>query len=449
MMGDPKVLDYAVIAPTRTRYRVVALAVLLAMITYLDRVCISKLAPSIMKDFALSETQMGLVFASFTLAYALFEIPTAAWADRLGTRSVLARIVVWWSAFTIATGAAWNFASLLAVRFLFGAGEAGAWPCVARTFSRWIPSRQRATIQGIFFAGAHLAGGLTPLLVVALAPHLHWRAIFAIFGVIGFGWAAAWYAWFRDDPAQHPQVNDAERRLIESDRPRAQASHHTGWAHWRALLMHRNIACLCGLYFANCCAFTFCITWLPTFLEKQHGFTGMWGAFAAGLPLTLSVISDIFGGWTSDRVTARWGLWAGRSGVGATAYVVAGAAMLAAGITAHPLVAALGVAIAVAAIMFTLGCAWGTCIDIGGTHAGVVSATMNTAGQIGAALSPVAVGFIVQHYRNWSLPLLLMGGLLLATVVCWLLIDPRKPLLESSDTADTDSPTGSSTDPTR
>ena len=156
--------------PTRVRYQVVALTVLLAMVTYLDRVCISKLAPDIMRDLGLSKIEMGYVFSAFALAYALFEIPTAWWADRGGTRLVLTRIVLWWSTFTIATAAAVNYATLLLVRFLFGAGEAGAWPCVARTFSRWIPARERGRVQGIFFAGAHLAGGLTPLAVVALQP---------------------------------------------------------------------------------------------------------------------------------------------------------------------------------------------------------------------------------------------------------------------------------------
>jgi sugar phosphate permease len=131
------------------------------MVTYLDRVCISKLAPDIMRDLGLTKVQMGWVFSAFALAYAAFEIPTAWWADRQGTRRVLTRIVVWWSSFTIATAGAFNYASLLALRFLFGVGEAGAWPGVARTFSRWIPRRERGTIQGIFFIGAHLAGGVT------------------------------------------------------------------------------------------------------------------------------------------------------------------------------------------------------------------------------------------------------------------------------------------------
>src|SRR4029079_466395 len=133
--------------PTRARFRVVALATALAMITYLDRACIATLAPGIMRDLSLTTVQMGYVFTVFQFAYALFEIPTARWADRRGTRSVLSRIVLWWSLLTAATGAASSYLSMLAIRFLFGVGEAGAWPCVARTFSRWIPQRERGTVQ--------------------------------------------------------------------------------------------------------------------------------------------------------------------------------------------------------------------------------------------------------------------------------------------------------------
>src|SRR3954471_12683459 len=120
---------------TRVRYRVVALATGLGMITYLDRACIATLAPGIIRDLGLSTIQMGYVFTVFQLAYALFEIPTAWWADRKGTRSVLTRIVLWWSWLSAANSARVNYPLMLATRFLFGMGEAGAWPCIARTFS--------------------------------------------------------------------------------------------------------------------------------------------------------------------------------------------------------------------------------------------------------------------------------------------------------------------------
>ena len=196
------------------RYRVLAFTVALAGITYLDRVCIAQTAQDVMRDLSLSTRQMSFVFSAFTIAYAIFEVPTGAWGDRIGARRLLTRIVIWWSSFTIATAAAFNFTSLLAVRFLFGAGEAGAFPNVSKTFSRWFPATERGTAQGIFFAGAHLGGGLTPLLVLALLHVLSWRMVFVVFGAIGFVWAAAWFVWFRDDPAEHSEVSAAELALI-------------------------------------------------------------------------------------------------------------------------------------------------------------------------------------------------------------------------------------------
>src|SRR5207253_3971917 len=142
-----------------------------------------------MRDLNLSKVQMSLVFSAFTLAYGIFEIPTGWWGDRIGTRRVLTRIVIWWSSFTIFTAGAFNYASLLAIRFLFGAGEAGAWPNAALAFSRWTPLRERGRTQGFFFAAAHLSGGLTPLLVAALVGSMSWRGIFAACGAVGFVWA--------------------------------------------------------------------------------------------------------------------------------------------------------------------------------------------------------------------------------------------------------------------
>ena len=199
---------------TRVRRKVLAMTVVLAAITYLDRVAIGVTRPYIARDLDLTPTQMGYVFSAFYLSYALFEIPTGWWGDKVGTRKVLTRIVCWWSFFTVLTGFAWSYSSLLLIRFLFGAGEAGAWPNVARTFSRWFPRRDRGTVQGTFFMGAHLAGGLTPAIATALLVYMDWRTLFVVFGSIGFIWALAWYRWFRDTPAEHPAVSAAERTFI-------------------------------------------------------------------------------------------------------------------------------------------------------------------------------------------------------------------------------------------
>jgi MFS family permease len=202
------------------RFGVLGFAVALAAVTYLDRVCISHadVTASIQAELGLSDKQMSLVYSAFTLAYALFEMPTGAWGDRVGPRRVLTRIVVWWSSFTIATATVTSYGWLLLVRFLFGAGEAGAFPNVTRAFSRWFPVSERGTAQGIFFAGAHLGGGLTPILVGFLLGWLPWRALFVVFGSIGFVWALAWYGWFRDEPSEHPAVSPDELAHIEAGR---------------------------------------------------------------------------------------------------------------------------------------------------------------------------------------------------------------------------------------
>jgi MFS family permease len=411
---------------TRTRYRVVAFAVALAAVTYFDRVCISTLAPSIMRELGLTRLQMSFVFSAFTVAYAAFEIPTAWWGERVGTRRVLARIVVWWSTFTLATAAAWNYASLVVIRFLFGAGEAGAWPSATLVFARWIPASERGRVQGIFFMGAHLAGGVTPALVGLLEPLLGWRGVFAAFAMLGFLWAAAWARWYRDDPAQHAGVDAAELRLIEGGR--LNHAGHGAAGGWLRLFAHRNVAALCVAYFANTYGFYFVITWLPSYLEEQRHFAGASLSLFAGLPLLLSVVADVSGGVATDWASRRFGLRIGRAALGSGAYVVAAVAICAAAFAQHASAAGVLIAVAAAASMFTLAPSWATCIDSGREHAGVMSATMNTSGQIGGIISPILLAFLVERFADWRLPLLVMCGLYSAAAIAWLFVDPRRPL---------------------
>jgi MFS family permease len=413
---------------TRVRYKVLAMTMALGAITYLDRVTISVTRPYVAGDLDLSPTEMGYVFSAFYLAYALFEIPTGWWGDRVGTRRVLTRIVCWWSAFTVLTGFAFNFPSLVVIRFLFGSGEAGAWPNVARTFSRWFPRQERGTAQGTFFMGAHLAGGLTPMLVTALVAYLNWRWLFVLFGSIGFVWSLAWYRWFRDSPSEHPEVGAGERALIESGLG-ADAGHALEPTQWKRLLANRTVVCLCLMYFTQAFGGTFYVTWLPTYLASR-GLTGMTAGILAGLPLILSAAADLLGGVATDRAARRLGLRLGRVTIGGGALAAAGLFTIAGTFAASPVAAAVLIALGGASSNFLLGAAWGTCLDIGGRRAGAVSAAMNTSGQVGAILSPILVAAVVRRFADWSAPLYLAGVLFLLGALCWLWVDPTKPVSE-------------------
>jgi len=402
----------------------------LGAITYLDRVAISVTSPDIGRDVQLTPIQMGYVFSAFYVAYALFEIPTGWWGDRVGTRTVLTRIVCWWSTFTVLTRAAFNYPSLVIIRFLFGAGEAGAWPSVARTFSRWFPRHERGTAQGVFFMSAHLAGGLTPLLVTLLLGWMNWRSLFALFGSVGFVWSAAWYRWFRNSPAEHTAVSAAERELIESSLGGA-ADHAIGAADWKRLLANRTVVCLCLMYFTQAFGGTFYVTWLPTYLASR-GLTGMTAGVLAGLPLVFSAAADLLGGIATDRAASRFGLRVGRVTIGGAALAAAGLFTISSTWLASPIAAAVLIALGGASSNFLLGAAWGTCLDIGGRRSGAVSAAMNTSGQIGSILSPILVAEVVRRSSQWSAPLYLAGVLFLLGAICWLGVDPTKRVDESA-----------------
>jgi len=202
--------------PTKVRYGVLLFLCTLALLLYIDRICIGQAETSIRAEFKFDKKHMGWVLSAFMLAYCIFEVPTGNWGDRFGSRGVIARIVVWWSIFTALTGAAFGFYSLAAIRFLFGAGEAGAFPNAARVVTRWFPPGERGFARGAITTTSMIGGAIAPPLAAALIQAAGWRATFVIFGTLGFVWAAFFYYWFRDDPAEHSAVNSGEGKIIRS-----------------------------------------------------------------------------------------------------------------------------------------------------------------------------------------------------------------------------------------
>jgi MFS family permease len=404
--------------------------VLLSSITYLDRVCISITAKDMQRELGLTINELGYVFSAFTLAYGIFEIPTGWWGDRIGTRRVLTRIVLWWSFFTAMTGAAFSYVQLLLTRFLFGVGEAGAWPNVAIAFAKWFPKKDRGSAQGFFFMGAHAAAGLTPLLVTYLLGYFHWRALFAMFGGVGVIWSVVWYRWYRDTPREHPAVNAAEREYIEAGVHGGGDKHDFQNTPWRSIFGNRSILCLAGMYFTQTYGFYMFITWMPRYFSDARGFQAVTLGLIAGMPMTLSAVADLAGGVTTDAVTRRIGFHNGRRAVGFISLLLAGSLMIAGTFAKNAYLSATLMAFGAAFSNFLLAAAWGSCIDIGGHHSGVVGATMNTSGQIGGFLSPIITAHILSYWNNWDLPLYITGSLYLFGAICWLGVNPHRTLAD-------------------
>jgi MFS family permease len=406
---------------------VVALAATLSVIVFVDRTCMSQAKVSIAGDLGLSSVQMGYVFAAFTTAYALFEIPGGWLGDLIGPRKVLTRVVLFWSFFTAATGRVWNLASLLMTQFLFGAGEAGAIPNLAKTFTRWLPVRERNRAVGIMWLCSRWGGAATPILVVAIISLVGWRWAFAVLAVPGIVWAVVFYRWFRDRPRDHPGVNAAELALIEEGRQPAVAHPHVPWSR---ILRSGTVWLLFIQYFCFGYGWYFYITWLPTYLKEARGLALQRGALLSGLPLFLGGFACILSGWLSGWLVRRgFALARVRRGLAFVGFGGAAAMLLLSPRIDDPLWAMLAMGMASFSLDMALPVCWRTAMDVGGEFAGTISGTMNMAGQIGGAFGPIVVGYILEYLNHdWTLTFVLSAAINVVGGLCWIWIDPVTPI---------------------
>jgi MFS family permease len=406
--------------PTRVRYGVLGFACTLSMITYLDRVCFSTVAPYVQEEFSLSESQKGMLFTAFALSYALFEIPSGWLGDVYGPRRILIRIVLWWSLFTVLTGliyptmfglgASVAFLALMLVRFLFGMGEAGAYPNITRAFHNWFPFRERGIAQGSVWSAGRFAGGVSHFLVLSLivvpkvGPPL-WRHTFWVFGALGVLWCIVFWFWFRDLPEQKQSVNEAERELIHSGTDHAEVSHKS--VPWGHLVTSVNLWLLCAMYFCASYGWYFNITYLPGYLKSHFGVTPgeRWSAqfwtysLMAGAPLLLGSVACWVGGLLTDFFIRRTGnrKW-GRRLFGVVGHGVCALCYFLSIYARNPWLFVLAIALAAFWNDLTMGSAWASCIDIGGKYSGIVAGCMNTIGNLGGAIAGTATGLIIDWY---------------------------------------------------
>jgi MFS transporter, ACS family, glucarate transporter len=431
-------------AATRVRYVVLAWFCTLSMITYIDRVCIKQVQGDMQRDLGLSGTQFSWTFSAFALAYALFEIPSGWLGDRLGPRKVLARIVLCWLFFTALTGLVFStglaaFVMLLAVRFLFGAGEAGAYPNIARGTRNWFPFAERGRAQGMVWTFGRWGGAIAPILIVALTAPFDalgwqgWRFGFVLLAVLGLVWVGGFVLWFRDHPREHPGVNEAEIALIEGSGTASKPAPLS----WSTMLRSRTLWILSVMYFCSNAGWSVFITYDTKYLEANFALSGWQLSVMSGMPLFLGGIGCLLGGMLTDRQVRHWGRRWGRTAQGFVAYFL--------GMTffvlvirftgVSPLLAFACLCLASFAKDFAISASWATTIDIGHRYSGTVAGFMNMVGNLGTVFAAPMGHWIARRWsldgvtENWTAAIAFYAVMFGIACVCWLFIDPRRVIV--------------------
>ena len=413
--------------PTMVRHKVLWLTVLAYLITYMDRVVISTAAPSIQKEFGFDDVTKGWIFAAFSISYACFQIPGGWLGDRFGPRRALTGVVIWWSTFTAATALTWSAGSMMVCRFLFGMGEAGAFPIATRSLSRWMLPSERGWAQGLTHAGARLGGAVTPFFVALLIVDLGWRMPFFLFALVGIAWATFWFWYYRDSPREHAAVNAAECEMIEESLGKGRSKAPVPW---RKLLARPQLWLLSARYVCYAYCINIFLTWFPTYLHDARGYDiALMGLFAS-LPLMAGVLGDLAGGWVSDHLVKRGrGLRFARQWVSVIGFAVAGTMIPLAVASDNHAVSIACFCLALFGLELTVGVSWAVTLDIGGEFAGSVSAVMNTVGNLGAFVAAAATGYILKA-SGWGAAFAVLAVLCGIAALLMFTIDASRPLVD-------------------
>ncbi|MCG8653901.1 MAG: MFS transporter [Pirellulales bacterium] len=427
--------------PTQQRFWLVFLLFLHTVNTYMDRVCISAAKGSMQKDIGgLDDQMMGYAFGIFAVGYALFQIPAGWFSDRAGPRRALTIVVIVWSVFTALTGAVTTAIMLLLVRFLFGVGEAGAYPGATRALYSWLPAKERGIGQGIFHSGARVGAAASLLVMPSLINWIGWRWTFVLNAVLGLAWGLVWWIWYRNEPSEHPQTNDAEVELIRRGIVEEQSQSDSNISYVQ-VVTSANVILAMFQYAASNITFFVSITWLQPYIRTQWG--DQYG-YLASLPLLGGAVALWLSGFMvtslhrrgmpvmSRRLPAMIGYGLGAAGLLLCTQTVSSESV-------WPFIACFS--LATFGVEMTLSPSWAFCMDIGGSRSGAVSAAMNMVGNLGAALSAVAFPFFVDHVTipviapvlgTASSFFVFAASMNAFAVVAWLFMNPRRPLKEVS-----------------
>lgn len=386
------------------RYGVVLVLFILSMITYIDRVCISAAKEPITTELHLSDAAMGFIFSVFALGYALAQIPAGWLADKAGPRVALTVVVALWSALTALTGAAWSFASLGAIRLVFGMAEAGAFPGSARAICNWLPTGERGRANGVLFSGSRLGAAISFPLLAWMLKGWPWRTSFLILGAMGTVWATFWLLWFRDWPAKPLPVE------------RAPSVSGGGLS---KILRSKPMALAMAQYFASNFTFFICLSWMLPYLKRQYQLGDSQAATYAMAPLLVGATSQWFAGWLVDRIyRSQLRVWSRRL-PGIIGFTLAAAGMVAVTGADSPRVAVACFTLAVFGAEMTISPSWVFCADIAGKDTGRVSGAMNMLGNVGSFASANAFPYLERVTGSTSAYFLTAAVLNVIAIVCW------------------------------
>ena len=410
----------------KKRYQVLTVLSILSMITFLDRIALSSASSSIMSELNISTVQWGWILGMFTIAYAAFEIPTGWLGDKFGGKKILIRVVLWWSLFTILTGFANGFMMLLLVRFLFGMGEAGAYPNTSIVLAKYFPVLERGRAQATIWGASRLGAALTPFIVLPIQQKYSWNMSFYILGVVGIVWTLFWIFWHKEDPKDCKDMSKKELKFIIDNRDlpiQGEAPKTSYWSGFKS----KNLWYLLAMYFCYAIGAYFFQSWFHTYLEKGRLIPKNELIWASSVPYLLAAIGCFTGGWISDKACLRWGKKWGRRIVPMVGLFVAGICIISASLVSDNLLAIIYLGVGMAFMDVTAPVAWAVAMDMGGTKSGAISGTMNTAGLIGAYISTVFFGYLASSY-GYYLPVLYIGIMVLLGSFIWLKIDATKKI---------------------
>ncbi|HLP37616.1 MFS transporter [Lacibacter sp.] len=398
----------------------------LTLLLYVDRICISVAKDPIAKSLDLSKEQMGWVLSAFALGYALFQTPGGMLADKLGARKVLTVIVIVWSLFTGFTAKAWNYVSMLLIRFLFGAGEAGAFPAINRAVVSWIPLNERGIVTGINFSGSRLGAAFALPLLSVLITNWGWQNTFYLLGAIGVGFAFIWYWLFKDKPEEHPLLSLSEKEFIVTNRQPITTV--VAKLPFKNILVQGNMWLAMLQYFCSNFTFFFALTWLYPHIKEKFHLEAVAAGWYASLPLIAGAAGNWFSGWWMDNIYTKGNYRKSRWLPAATGFSLSAAGLIISSFMTDVNAAVLFLSLAIFGADMTLPPSWAFCADIGKQQAGAVSGNMNMAGNLGAFITSLAFPYLLSWVGSPSVFFYLAAVLNIAAIFTWLKMNPEKTI---------------------